>query len=360
MLTHGNILFNCEAIRRAHPRPIDGLVLSWLPLSHIFGRTIDHYLNLELGATAALADSPESVITNCMELSPHYLAAVPRFYEKVLAATRGPDAAGSSTRLRAAFGGCIQWLTSGGAPLPVAVQAAFEAAQLPLFPGYGLTETSPVISYNGPGHNRAGTVGPPLAGVEVKIAPDGEILTRGPHVMKGYWNQPAATQEALIDGWFHTGDLGALDAEGYLSITGRKKEIIVLSNGKKVVPSVIESLLASDPLIDQAAVGGEGRSSLWAVIVPCWPEVIRVLSSGCAAASRLTVAELAKLTEVRQLLGERIACRLSGVAAWDQVRRFVIATEPFSVENGGLTISLKLRRQAILDRYASELASATA
>jgi long-chain acyl-CoA synthetase len=360
MLTHGNILFNCGAIQQAHPRQIDGTVLSWLPLSHIFGRTIDHYLNLALGATVALADSPETVIANCMELRPHYLASVPRLYEKALAATQSPDRAASSARLRAAFGGAIQWLTSGGAPLPTALQTAYQEAGLTIYQGYGLTETSPVISFNGPGHNKAGSVGPPLPGVEIMIAPDGEILTRGPHIMKGYWNQPVATQDALADGWFHTGDLGTMDGDGYLSITGRKKEIIVLSNGKKVVPSVIESLLTTDPLIEQAAVSGDGRPYLSAVIVPCWQEVIRVLTLRSALPSKLGVAELARTTALRQLLEERIASRLSEVAPWDQVRRFAIATEPFTVENGELTVSLKLRREVVLDRYAAQLAAATA
>jgi long-chain acyl-CoA synthetase len=359
MLTHGNILFNCEGIQKAHPRPIEGLVLSWLPLSHIFGRTVDHYLNLVQGATVVLAESPESVISNCMELRPHYLAAVPRFYEKVLEATRDPESASSPGRLRAALGGCIEWLTCGGAPLAPAVQAAYEEAGLPLYPGYGLTETSPVISYNGPGHHKSGTVGPALPGVEVRIAADGEILTRGPHVMKGYWNQAAASQEALAGGWFHTGDLGSLDADGYLSITGRKKEIIVLSNGKKVVPSAIEGLLTADQLIDQAMVTGEGKPFLSAVIVPCWSRVFHLLSPG-STLRQLSVAELACRPEVRQMLTERIASRLGEVAPWEQIRRFAIATQPFSVDNGQLTVSLKLRRQAVLDHYAHQLAAATA
>jgi len=359
MLTHGNILFNCQAIQRAHPRVIDSLVLSWLPLSHIFGRTVDHYLNLALGATVALADSPEAVIANCMELRPHYLASVPRFYEKVLAATQCAEPSSSAARLRTVFGGRIQWLTCGGAPLAPAVQAAYDKADLPIFQGYGLTETSPVISFNGPGHNKPGTVGPALAGVEVRIGPDGEILTRGPHVMKGYWNHPAATQEALSDGWFHTGDLGSLDADGYLSITGRKKEIIVLSNGKKVVPSVIEGLVAADPLIDQAVVSGEGKPFLSAVIVPCWPALFHLLAARHAELRELSSQELACRPEVRQVLAERIDSRLAEVAPWERVRRFVIANEPFTVEKGELTVSLKLKRQVILDRYAMQLAAAT-
>src|SRR5262249_713788 len=159
---------------------------------------------------------------------------------------------------------------------------AFQEAELPLFPGYGMTETSPVISFNGPGHNKPGTVGPALPGVEVTIGPDGEILTRGPHVMKGYWNETGGAQETSTDGWFHTGDLGWVEEDGYLSITGRKKEIIILSNGKKVVPSRIEDLLAADPLIEQVAVSGEGKSYLSAVIVPCWSGVINALAGGNA------------------------------------------------------------------------------
>src|SRR5262249_12625909 len=151
------------------------------------------------------------------------------------------------------------------------------AAGLLLMQGYGLTESSPVISFNRKDRNKIDTVGPPLPGVEVAIAPDGEVLTRGPHVMKGYWNNPQATVDALRGGWLHTGDLGQLDGDGFLKITGRKKELLVLSNGKKVVPAAIEGLLVSDTCIDQAVVCGEGRNYLTALLVPHWENLRRAL-----------------------------------------------------------------------------------
>src|SRR5262249_37843394 len=157
------------------------------------------------------------------------MAAVPRFYEKVLSAVASPDPEQTGKRLRRIFGPRIDGLSSGGAPLPVPVAEAYHAAGLQLLQGYGLTETSPVSSFNTRANNRIGTGGGALPGVEVKIGPDGEVLTRGPHVMKGYWNNPQATAETIRDGWLHTGDLGKLDADGYLSITGRKKELLVLS-----------------------------------------------------------------------------------------------------------------------------------
>src|SRR5262245_39799674 len=171
------------------------------------------------------------------------------------------------------FGRRIDWLGSGGAPLPLSIAEAFQAAGLLILQGYGLTESSPVISFNRKAHFKLASVGQAIPGVEVKIGLDGEVLTRGPHVMKGYWNNPQATAAAIRDGWLCTGDLGALDADGFLTITGRKKEILVLCNGKKVVPNYLEGLLLADPLIDQAVIHGEGRHFLTALIVPHWDKV---------------------------------------------------------------------------------------
>ena len=174
---------------------------------------------------------------------------MPRFYEKVLSSVGTADAAETGRRLRRVFGPRIDWMSSGGAPLPPAIARAYHAAGLLVLQGYGLTESSPIITFNSPkDHYKLDTVGRPLPGVEVRIAPDGEVLTRGPHVMKGYWNEPAATAEAIRDGWLHTGDLGELDADGFLRITGRKKDLLVLSNGKKVAPSVRGGTAAGGPV----------------------------------------------------------------------------------------------------------------
>jgi long-chain acyl-CoA synthetase len=224
-----------------------------------------------------------------------------------------------------------------------------------MYQGYGLTETSPVISFNREGHNKPGTVGLPLPGVEVKIAPDGEILTRGPHVMKGYWNNPQATAETIRDGWLHTGDLGQIDADGYLSITGRKKELLVLSNGKKVVPSYIEGLLLSDGCIDQAAICGEGRHFLTALVVPHWDNVRRALRAEGAVSDNEPPHKLAQHPAVRALLRKHIDAALKEVSSSEQVRKFVILPNPFTVAADELTVSLKLRRNVVLAKYQAQL-----
>jgi long-chain acyl-CoA synthetase len=284
---------------------------------------------------------------------PTTFAAVPRFWEKVLAGYGGPGPE-AARRLRGVFGDRIDWMSSGGAPLAPAVARAYAEAGLLVLQGYGLTESSPVISFNSKACYRLESVGRPLPGVEVRIAPDGEVLTRGPHVMKGYWNDPAATAEALRGGWLHTGDLGALDADGFLSITGRKKELLVLSTGEKVVPTYLEGLLQADPCIEQAVVCGEGRSYLTALLVPHWDNVARALraegvSPGGGAAGR------ARDPAVRGLLERRVRAALADVSPAEQVRKFVVVPEPFSVAAEELTVSLKLRRGVVVQKYAGQL-----
>src|SRR5262249_45111851 len=256
---------------------------------------------------------------------------------------------------RRIFGPRIEVLSSGGAPLPRPVAEAYHAAGLLLLQGYGLTESSPVISFNRKSNYKIATVGLPIPGVEGKIAEDGEVLTRGPLVMGGYWKTPAATAEAIRDGWFHTGDLGQLDADGFLTITGRKKELLVLSNGKKVVPSYIEGLLIADECIDQAAVCGEGRNFLTALIVPHWDNLRRALRDQGMALDHEPEAALAKHPEVTTLLQRRVDAVLGQVANWERVKKFVVLTLPFSVANEELTVSLKLRREIVLAHHAAEL-----
>jgi long-chain acyl-CoA synthetase len=235
------------------------------------------------------------------------------------------------------------------------VAEAYHAAGLLLLQGYGLTESSPVISFNRKNHYKIATVGLPVPGVEIKIADDGEVLTRGPLVMRGYWKNDAATAEAIRDGWLYTGDLGEIDADGFLSITGRKKELLVLSNGKKVVPSYIEGLLIADECIDQAAVGGEGRSFLTALIVPHWENLRRALRAEGTPLDDQTPTALSKHPSVISFLQRRINAALKDVANWEQVRKFVVLSQPFSVANDELTVSLKLRRNVALAHHAAEL-----
>jgi long-chain acyl-CoA synthetase len=356
MLTHGNILSNAEAMMEIAPHRPDDVVLTWLPFTHIYARTVDHYKGIFSGVLTCLAESADTLLQDVEDVRPTHMASVPRFYEKVLTACTSSDPKQTARNLRRVFGGRIDWMSSGGAPLPVAIAQAYHDAGLMVLQGYGLTESSPVISFNTREHHKLASVGRPLPNVEVKIAPDGEVLTRGPHVMKGYWHNPEATAQVLRDGWLYTGDLGALDADGFLSITGRKKELIVLSNGKKIEPAYPEGLLVSDPCIDQALVVGDGRNFLTALLVPQWDNVVQ---ASAESGVRTTVEELkAALRDTQSGLGKmvcdflqkRVAACLAHVSRGEQVKKFVVA-EPFSVANEEMTVSLKLRRKVIEANY---------
>jgi long-chain acyl-CoA synthetase len=354
MLTHGNILSNALACLEVQAHVPDDVILNWLPYTHIYARTVDHYLTMAAGVVLALAECGETVVEDLGEVHPTHMAAVPRFYEKVLTAVASADPAETGKRLRKLFGRRIDWMSSGGAPLPNPIAQAYHDAGLLLLQGYGLTESSPVISFNTKAHHKLGTVGRPIPGVQVRIAPDGEVLTKGPHVMKGYWKEPKATAETIRDGWLYTGDLGALDADGFLSITGRKKEILVLSNGKKVAPSNLEGLLQSDPCVDQVMVCGEGRSFLTALVVPHWGNVGKALAArGVALDGR--PEELARHPRVHDLLHERAREALADLSHMEQVKKLLVVPRPFSVEADEMTVSLKLRRGVILKKYGGEL-----
>jgi long-chain acyl-CoA synthetase len=355
MLTHANLLSNAWATNEASPRGEGAVVLSWLPFSHIYARTVDHYLSMVAGVTLCLAESAETLVQNLAEIQPTHMASVPRFYEKVAAAVSGPDAEESRQRLRDIFGPRLDWLSSGGAPLPLPIAKAYQEAGLLLLQGYGLTESSPVISFNGKDAYKLETVGRPIPGVEVKIAADAEVLTRGPHVMKGYWQNPRATADAIREGWLHTGDLGQLDADGFLSLTGRKKELLVLSSGKKIAPALIEGLLISDPCIDQAVLHGEGKNFVTALIVPNWPKLRAALTARGHATGAMSDSALAGNPAVYQFLEQRIAAVLADVSSWERVKKFAILAEPFSIAAGELTVSLKLCRQVVLARHQALL-----
>jgi long-chain acyl-CoA synthetase len=354
MLTHGNLLSNALASAAVEAPDPDSVVLTWLPLTHIYARTCDHYQCIAAGITVALAESGETLVENLKEIEPTHLSSVPRFYEKVLTAVADPDPGRTAKNLKKIFGPRIHWLSSGGAPLPLPIARAYVDAGLPLYQGYGLTESSPVISFNHPGANKLGTVGQALPGVEVRIAPDGEILTRGPHVMKGYWNNPSATAESIRDGWLHTGDLGTLDKDGFLSITGRKKELLVMSNGKKVVPSYLEGLLLSDPCIDQAVVCGEGKNFLTALLVPHWGNVRTTLRERGVQLPR-EIENGSPPPAVTKFLEERVKAALKDVSSGEQVKKFLIVPRPFSVAADELTVSLKLRRNMVVNKYAGQI-----
>ena len=326
---------------------------------------MDHYLSIVAAVPLCLAESAETLVQNLAEIRPTHLASVPRFYEKVLAAVTGPErspppsAAAIEESRRApcaASSRAARLAQFRSAPLPLPIAKAYHEAGLLLLQGYGLTESSPVISFNRKNAYKLDTVGQPIPGVEVKIADDGELLTRGPHVMKGYWKNPEATAETIQGGWLHTGDLGRLDADGFLTITGRKKELLVLSSGKKVVPTHVEGLLIGDACIDQAVVHGEAKCFLSALIVPNWPNLRTALAaSGFAEIARGCCRALASHPAVYQFLEQRIAQVLADAAPWECVKKFVILPEPFSIAAEELTVSFKLRRQVVLAHHLAEL-----
>jgi len=351
MLTQHNILSNSWAMIVMCPPAPDDLHLSWLPYTHIYARTCDHYKALLSGLHLFLAPNGDAVPALLPRVQPTHLSSVPRLYEKILAAVSGGGDAETANRLQALFGPRRKWCSSGGAPLPPAIAEMYRRCGVLVLQGYGLTESSPVISFNQPEAYKLDTVGRAIPGVEIRIADDGEILTRGPHVMKGYWKNPSATAAMVRDGWLYTGDLGSLDADGYLKITGRKKEMMVLSNGKKVAPTEIEGLLIADGYVEQVVVCGEGRSFLTALVVPLWPAVRRELALDG------TSEELAGHPAVVRLLTDRIASALRDVSPAEQVRKFVVLAEPFSVAKEELTVSLKLRREVILRHNAARLAA---
>ncbi len=354
-LTQSNLVTNTVASQEASPRKWDDVLLCWLPFSHIYARTVDHYLSIVAGVVLCLAESAETVVQNLAEIQPTHMSSVPRLYEKVLTAIASPDAEETGRRLRAIFGPRVDWLGCGGAPLPPSIAEEFQRHGILLLQGYGLTESSPVISFNRKASYKLDTVGQPLPGVEVRIGADGEVLTRGPHVMKGYWKNPQATAETIRDGWLHTGDLGTIDADGFLKITGRKKEILVLSNGKKVVPNYLEGLMLADPCFDQVVVNGEGRNFLTALVVPHWDNVRRALREEKTDVDGLGEEALAGHEAVSGLFRKRIDAALRDVSGAEQVRKFVVLPRPFSVAADELTVSLKLRRNVILGKYASQL-----
>jgi long-chain acyl-CoA synthetase len=353
MLTQRNLASNAVATLAAFEQTRDDLRLNFLPLSHIFGRTCDLYTWIVTGSQLALAQSRETVVDDCRTFRPTLVNGVPYFFDRVYRAIRDAGKAERPGSLRDYLGGRLRMVCAGGAALPDHVFDFFTAQGVPILQGYGLTETSPVISASTPTRNKKGAVGPPIPGVEVRIADDGEILTRGPHVMVGYYKQPQATAEVLEDGWFHTGDLGALDDDGFLKITGRKKEILVTTGGKNVAPVLIESLLTQDPLIAQALVIGDGRDYLTALIVPESEHLkAEILARGIAVASREQALAHA---DVLALFRERIARCLSGVSHYEQVQRFTLLGRGFSIEQEELTAKLSLRRKIIEQHFAAEI-----
>jgi long-chain acyl-CoA synthetase len=358
MLSHGNLTSNAAGCCAAFETTVEDIRLSWLPLSHIFARTCDLYTWLTRASELAIVEDREKIIPYCNMLRPTLINGVPYFFERVYrrlseAGKIGPVETGEQTYLQQALGGNIRACCSGGAALPNHVAEFFWQQSVPLVQGYGLTESSPVIATATPDHNKVGTVGRAIEGVEIKIAADGEILTRGPHVMLGYWRKPEETAASIKNDWLHSGDLGELDADGYLRITGRKKELIVTAGGKNIAPVFLESLLAEEPLILQAMVVGEGRKYLTALIVPN-PDMLRaeIISRQIPVRS---AAEALAHPAVLELYRQRIEQRLAHVAKCEQIQRFALLPRGFTIEQEELTPTLKLRRSIVQQHFAKEI-----
>ncbi len=353
ILTQRNLTSNTLGTLEGVPQSPQDLRVGFLPLSHVFARTCDLYTWIALGSQLALARSRESVIADCQALRPTTLNGVPYFFDKVRRTLVDAGKADEPGALNGLFGGRLKFFCSGGAALPDHVFDFYLERGVPILQGYGLTETSPVISVSSLEHVRRGASGRAIRDVEIRIADDDEILTRGPHVMSGYYHRPEATAEVIRDGWFHTGDYGHLDGDGFLFIRGRKKEIIVTSGGKNVSPVQLESLLTEDPLILQAVVIGDDRNYLTALIVPD-PEQLRDVIGEKPWGITSPAAALVH-PEVRALYEARIQARLVSVSSFEQVRKFTLLERGFTIESGEMTPKLSLRREVIAANFAAEV-----
>jgi long-chain acyl-CoA synthetase len=343
MLSHQNLASNAAAVCEAHTVGYEHTMLCILPLSHIYARTCDLYTWIVRGCRLVLAESRETFLRDCQIAQPTDVNSVPFVYQRVMDGILASSAADKPAALRAAFGGRVESLFCGGAPVAPDVERWYSDQGLPLFAGYGLTESSPVIAANTWSAHRPGTVGRAIPGIEIRTAPDGELLTRGPHVMLGYRDDETATLDAIRDGWLHTGDLAEIDADGFVTIRGRKKELIVLSTGKKVVPTRVESLLTASPHIDQAAVFGDGHCGLIALIVPS-----QTVPSACDLAKPIS-------DDHRALYAAEIERCLASSAHEEQVHHFILLDRPFSIDRGEMTAKLSLCRTVIAQSFAQEI-----
>jgi long-chain acyl-CoA synthetase len=351
MLTHSNLLTNAiVTLERTEMTEGDEL-LSWLPYSHIYARLADHYLTTLGGLTIALGGPVERLMEDLDRIRPTWLTSVPRFYEKVWSSVETLSPEERRRKLREIFPR-IKQLSSGGAPLPRHIAEGFIEAGIALLEGYGLTESSPVISFNCRSAYRLGSVGRAVSGVEVRIADDGEILTRGPHVMKGYWRNDQATAETIdADGWLHTGDVGRIDEDGYLYITDRKKDLIITSGGKNIAPAELERLLVSDPCIDQAVVYGDRRPFVAALIVPNFAQLRKEL--GCDPAED---GAYIRDPQIVAFFEQRIASLMESVSQPERIKKFLILPRAFRLDADELTATLKVRRRHVISKYENDLA----
>lgn len=400
VLTQRNIIANLEAILPVFQFSSQDLFLSFLPLAHVYERTAGFFLPLRVGAGIAYCESLFTVDKNLREARPTIMFCVPRLYEamseklyaaadslpadkkpKYLDALKLAQKAGAAkgnlagapslgliehikywlydgpvyAKIREKFGGRLRAFVSGGAPMSPELAALFTGIGINICEGYGLTETSPVISTNLPGSVRLGTVGRPLPGVKVKIAEDGEILVHGDSVFKGYWNKPKETGEALDEqGWFHTGDIGEL-TEGYLRITDRKKDLLVLANGKKVAPAPIELKISQSRYIRQIVLLGDKQKAVAALIVPNM-EAVREFATQNSLSAENDEA-LLKLPEITKLMRGEVDAHSGELADFEKIKKITLLPKEFSIEAGEMTPTLKIKRKVVAEKYGESPSS---
>jgi len=341
MLSHQNLTSNAIGVSEAVGTDADETRLCFLPLSHIYARTCDLYSWLHCGTRLVLAESRETIVRDCQVARPTVINGVPYFYQKIAKQLVHAE----SGALQALLGGRLKRCFCGGAAMPSEAAALFARQGLPVLSGYGLTETSPVVTATALEDYQVGTVGRPLAGVEVRVTENQEIFVRGPNVMLGYWRNAGATARVLVDGWLQTGDVGEWAPNGHLRILGRQKEIIVLSTGKNVWPERVEQLLAGSPLIESVCVVGEGRQCLGSLIVPN-PDSLKTLIREL----RLRVWSPRRAVthpRVREVFRAEIDRLLAGVSREEQVGHFALLDRSFSIQRGEVTAKLSLRRAGI-------------
>ena len=395
MLTHDNIYSNVMASASAIPFEANDVSLSFLPLSHIFARMADHYLMLHTGTSIAYAESMDTIAINLAEVRPTLVLSVPRVFEKLFArvldnalsggtlkkniffwargvgerwareklAGREPKALLAAqyaiaqklvfSKLKARVGGRMRYFVSGGAPLAPEINNFFYAAGLVILEGYGLTETSPVIAVNTPANFRIGTVGKPVPGVEVRIASDGEILTKGPSVMKGYFNKPDATREIIdADGWLHTGDIGVLE-DGFLRITDRKKDIIVTAGGKNIAPQPIENKVKTNKYVSQAVMIGDKRKYPVILVVPNWDNLEKwaKLRNIMWTDRR----QLLAMPTIRAKMEKEVFEEVAAFASFEKPKKVGLLEHDFSIERGELTPKMSVKRRVVDKSYKSTI-----
>ena len=393
MLSHGSMAAALDGANAKFPEftPPSDVALSFLPLSHVFER-VTYYLVLTQGAHTVYNDSIFKLLDNMAKWRPTFMQCVPRVFESIeervldgiaklperrrklteralelggIVARRqnagkpvGPLLYGLFlfydalilSKIRARFGGRLKFLVSGGAPLNPKTATFFLAVGIPILEGWGLTETTAAAAANPRGRVKIGTVGPHLAGVSLKIAEDGEILVHGPTVMQGYWNLPDATAEVIDgDGWFHTGDIGAIDAEGYLKITDRKKDILVLANGKKVAPQPIENRLKASPLITEVVLLGDNSGTVGALVVPNYD----LLKAWAKEQGRdwKKPEEIAADPDARKQIKREIDKLSKDLADFEKIKRLALLPHAFTQEGGELTPTLKVKRRVVSEKY---------